>query len=73
MNIQSILSQFHIVKQSIARASIPFECDIIHDNTIAVSKYEIEKAIHQLRNIQNEISIKKQYSFSQRLELRGGD
>jgi hypothetical protein len=55
MNSESLLKQFELVEQSIKRAKLPFETDMLHKKVLEVSMYELLKANAQILNMVKEI------------------
>jgi hypothetical protein len=53
--VASILSQFELVEQSLQRAKLPFETNMLQPQVTEVSIYEILKARQQLYNIIEQI------------------
>ena len=56
INIDSILKQFGIVEESLKRAKLPFETNMLHDKVIEVSLWELIKSYHQIENMVREIA-----------------
>lgn len=55
MNIESILMQFEKVENSLKRAKLPFETNMIHDKVLEVSLWELMRSYKQIENMIREI------------------
>ena len=55
MNNESIKAQLELCSKSIDRALIPFQCELIHPETVIVSVYEALKTQIQLKTTIDEM------------------
>lgn len=64
MNTESLLKQFDLVRNSLNRAALPFETNMLQDKVVEVSLWELMKAKEQIENMIREIDPKR---FGQRV------
>jgi len=56
LDSQSILYQFKIIEESLRRAKLPFEVDLMNDTSLEVTLYELIKTREQILNMIRDIS-----------------
>lgn len=55
LNIESVLNQFEVIEQSIKRAKLPFEVNMLPQTSLDVSLYELMRTIQQSEDLIREI------------------